>query len=47
LADPAGLLQGDRLSKRYVPIATLADAERQEIIALIREAAAQDPSEWA
>jgi hypothetical protein len=47
LADPCGLLQGDGVSKRYVPIGTVADAERPEIVALIREAAALDPAEWA
>jgi hypothetical protein len=47
LADPDGLLQGDRLSKRFVPIATAADAERPEVTALIREAAALNPAEWA
>jgi len=46
LRDPSGLLQGDRLSKRYVPIEVVADAERPEIAALIREAAALDPSKW-
>jgi hypothetical protein len=40
LADSSGLLQGDRLSKRFVPIKTIADAERPEIADLIREAAA-------
>jgi hypothetical protein len=44
LADPCGLLQGDRVSKRFVPIGTIADAERPEIVALIREAAALDPA---
>ncbi len=43
LADPSGLLQGDQVSKRFVPIATAADAERPEIAALIEEAAAVDP----
>lgn len=47
LPDPCGLLQGDRLSKRFVPIGTVADAERPEIIALIQEAAALDPTTWA
>ena len=47
LADPSGLLQGDRVSKRFVPIGTVADAERPEIAALIREAAALDPAKWA
>jgi hypothetical protein len=47
LADPQGLLQGDRLSKRFIPIGTIADAERPEVAALIREAAALNPNEWA
>ena len=47
LADPCGLLQGDGVSKRFVPIGAVADAERPEIMALIREAAALDPAEWA
>jgi hypothetical protein len=47
LADPCGLLQGDRLSKRFVPIGSVADAERPEIAHLMREAAALDPAEWA
>ncbi len=38
LADPDGLLEGDRLSKRYVPIRSAADARRPEIARLIREA---------
>jgi len=46
LADPCGLLHGDRVSKRFVPIETVADAERAEIIALIEEAAALDPAAW-
>jgi len=46
LVDPSGLLRGDRLSKRFVPIETLADVERPEIAALIREAAALDPTHW-
>jgi hypothetical protein len=33
------------LSKRFVPIRTVADAERPEITALIREAAVLDPAE--
>jgi hypothetical protein len=44
LSDPCGLLQGDRVSKRFVLIGTIADAERPEIVALIREAAALDPA---
>jgi hypothetical protein len=47
LADPCRLLRGDRLSKRFIPIGTIADAERPEIVALIRAAAALDPTEWA
>ena len=47
LADPSGLLQGRMLSKRYVPLATIANAERPGIEALIRQAAALDPTEWA
>jgi hypothetical protein len=47
LVDPCGLLQGDRLSKRFVPIGTVTAAERPEIAALIREAAALDPTDWA
>jgi hypothetical protein len=40
LADPAGLLRGDRISKRYVVIRSLADVEQLEIEGLIREASA-------
>jgi hypothetical protein len=40
LADPASLLRGAALSKRYVPIHSIADARRPEILALIREASA-------
>jgi len=47
LADPRGFLQGDRVSKRFIPIRTIADAERPEVAALIREAAALDPTDWA
>jgi hypothetical protein len=46
LADPHHLLQGDRLSKRFIPIETMADAKRPEVIALLREAAALDPTTW-
>jgi hypothetical protein len=46
LSDPQGLLQGDRKSKRFVPINTIADANRPEIVALIQEAAALDPTKW-
>jgi hypothetical protein len=46
LADPHGLLHGDRVSKRFVPIETVADAERPEVIALIEQAAALDPTSW-
>ena len=47
LADPCGLLQGDRVSKRFVPIGVIEDAERPEVTALIRQAAALDPAAWA
>lgn len=47
LADPCGLLHGNQVSKRFVPIGTVADAQRPEIAALIRGAAALDPAEWA
>jgi hypothetical protein len=47
LADPCGLLQGDGVSKRFVPIGTIADAECPEVGALVREAAALDLTEWA
>ena len=46
LADPCRVLQGDRVSKRFVPIGTVTDAERPEIAALIRQAAALHPTEW-
>jgi hypothetical protein len=46
-SDPRGVLRGNRVSKRFVPIGTVADAERPEVTALIREAAALDPTEWA
>ena len=46
LTDPSGILRGDRVSKRYVPIETVSDAERPEIVVLIREAAALDPTDW-
>ena len=47
LEDPARLLRGDRVSKRHVPVETVAEARRPAIVALIREAAALDPAEWA
>ena len=47
LADPHGLLQGDRVSKRFVHIESAADAERPEVATLIQEAAALDPAGWA
>jgi hypothetical protein len=46
LADPCGVLQEHRLSKRFVPISTVADTERPEIADLIREAEALDPAQW-
>jgi hypothetical protein len=47
LRDPAHLLEGRRISKRFVPIGSVADARRPEIEALIREAGALDPTRWA
>jgi hypothetical protein len=47
LANPCGLLQEDRVSKRFAPIGTAVDAERPEVATLIPEAAAPDPTEWA
>jgi hypothetical protein len=47
LPDPNGLLRGRALSKRFVPIDTVAGAERTEVEALIREAAALCPDEWS
>jgi hypothetical protein len=46
LADPAGLLRGQQVSKRFVPIETAADAERPEVAALIREAGALVAEAW-
>ncbi|MBI4569322.1 MAG: DUF1801 domain-containing protein [Planctomycetes bacterium] len=47
LADPAGLLRGsDRVSKRFISIATPEAARRPEVAALIRRAAALDPTKW-
>lgn len=44
LADPAGLLRGRGVAKRYVPIESPADAEVAELAELIRCAAQFDPS---
>ena len=44
LPDPQGVLRGSLVSKRFVEIDTVADAKRPEIAALVREAAAFDPS---
>ena len=38
LEDPRRLLRGDRISKRYVSIRSVAEARRPEIADLIREA---------
>ena len=46
LADPQGVLQGDGVSKRFIPIRSAADAARPEIAALIRDAASLDPTKW-
>jgi hypothetical protein len=40
LADPHGLLQGKLKSKRFVPMNTIADAKRSEVVKLIQEVAA-------
>lgn len=40
LADPDGLLEGDRLSKRYVSVRSADDARRAAIARLIRAASA-------
>ena len=45
LRDPSRLLRGDGLAKRHVPIGTSGDAGRPEIAALVRDAAAFDPSD--
>jgi hypothetical protein len=47
LEDPCGLLQGAGVSKRFIPIRTVAEAERAEVAALVREATALDPTAWA
>lgn len=47
LKDPSRLLRGRLVSKRFVPIVTVADARRSEIAALIRDAASLDPTRWA
>jgi len=46
LADPWGLLQGEQVSKQFVPIRTVADARRPEVMMLIQEAASLDPATW-
>jgi hypothetical protein len=47
LKDSYGLLQGTRLAKRFVPIRSVADAERPEVADLIRRAAAWEPKSGA
>jgi hypothetical protein len=47
LTDPQGLLQGDRLSKRFIRITMSEEARRPEIVRLIQEAAVLDPTQWA
>jgi hypothetical protein len=44
LNDPAGLLTGDRLSKRHLVIDRYDEAPWQLILALVEQAAALDPS---
>jgi hypothetical protein len=46
LVDPRGLLQGNRKSKRFIPILTIADTKKPELGNLIQEAAALDPAAW-
>jgi hypothetical protein len=46
LRDPEAMLVGDRMSKRYVPIASYEQAPWEGIRALIEEAAALDPSKF-
>ncbi len=46
LSDPNHLLQGGRVSKRYVVISSVEEASRPEIVQLIREAAELNPKEW-
>jgi hypothetical protein len=43
LNDPAGLLTGERLYKRYVPLTSYERAPWDELEALIRSSAAFDP----
>lgn len=40
LPDPGRLLQGDRVSKRFIPIPSIAVARRRAIAVLVRKAAA-------
>ncbi len=44
LPDPAGLLRGDGVSKRFVAVAAAADVARPALAALIEAAARLDPS---
>jgi hypothetical protein len=46
LADPASLLQGDRLSKRHVVVRSYEDTPWEELRQLIEEAAQLDPSQF-
>lgn len=45
LPDPSRLLQGDRISKRYVPIPSVEQARQPAVAELIRQAAALDLDE--
>jgi hypothetical protein len=47
LADPHQLLRGNLRSKRFIPIGSVAEADRPEIAALIREAAELDVTDMA
>ncbi len=46
LSDPGQLLQGTRLSKRFVPVQSPTEARSPGIAELIRKAAELDPNQW-
>jgi hypothetical protein len=46
MSDPGRRLNGDSLSKRFVPIRSALDAEHPDVAALIHEAASLDPTTW-
>lgn len=47
LADPADLLTGHRKSKRSVLIETVGETTRPQVVELIRQAGALDPTAWS